>query len=1068
MRRDDSFSLGLQVVSGRAVSSLKLAALILASCALALNISVIPARSERLPIKSYTTADGLALDRVNQIANDSRGFLWFCTDEGLSRFDGYRFTNYGEEEGLPHHHVNDLLEARNGVYWVATDGGLCRFNPSGTPMPFSGANDKTFKSAAILPLFSVYLLGPDPQARYINDLFEDRGGALWCATNGGLYRQREDSEVRFDRIDIGAPETGEDAHIHTIVEDNRGDLWLGSSSGLYRRHPDGTVEHYSTSHGLPDNLVEALFLDGDGSLWAGTRYGGLCHIGPDTRTGRTVVSHVYTTKDGLAANEIGAIVRSSDGRLWVGTDAGLCEFKQTGDNGARFRAYTQANGITTTGITALAEDRGHNLWIATTTGGALRLARGGFTTYAESDGLPKREIISLFHDDKRDLCVITGDLNHEFISCFDGARFVTVQPRLSSRRVPLAWGRDQITFQDREGEWWASTEEGLLRFAKAEVLQLGSATASEVVTGQLEDKGVDAVYEDSRGDVWIALNSYKVALARWDRTTGGFQAYANIKGLPPPGPQLPIAFREDRSGNLWIGYNNGGGLVRYHDGQFRLFTTSDGVPDGSISAIYPDRAGRLWIADGEGGLLRVDDPDADHPHFITYTTANGLSSSIVWCITEDRFGRIYAGSGRGVDVIEPASESVAHYTAADGLGAGAVRNALADDSGGLWLATSNGVSHLSPREPVQNPPSPVLITGVRIGGKRLKISELGESAVQLAPLGPSENQVQIDFVAMNFAPGESTQYRYKLEGADNDWNPPSDVRGISYANLRPGRYRFLVTTVGSNGVLGAGPAIITFRVLPPIWLRWWFVSVAVLVLALTAYSLYRFRVNRLLELERVRTRIATDLHDDMGSSLSRIAILSEALLIQSPESANGPRALLGQIAETSRTLIDGMSDVIWSIDPRLDNLADLIFRVRKSATDVFDAQGIRWEFKVPADPENIKLTAEQRRHIYLIIRELINNIARHSKCTSAALAIEVDGRRLVIDAGDDGCGFSRKLFGDENSQRPGQTAGHGLENMKNRAARLGGALSVDSAPGRGTHIRVELPIRRGVAWRKRA
>ncbi|MGH9762709.1 MAG: two-component regulator propeller domain-containing protein, partial [Blastocatellia bacterium] len=650
------------------------------------------------------------------------------------------------------------------------------------------------------------------------------------------------------------------------------------------------------------------------------RYGGLCHIVQDFTTGLVSVARTYKKRDGLAADEIGAVIRTSDGRLWVGTDAGLCEFEESSGNRPAFRAYTTSNGVTPTGITALAEDRGHNMWIATTTGGALKLARGGFTTYTERDGLPKREIISLFQDATGRVCSITGDLNHEFISCFDGARFVTVQPRLSSRRVPLAWGRDQITFQDREGEWWASTEQGLLRFAKADVLRLGSAKPTEVLTNQFGDKGVDAVYQDSRGDVWVAVNSYKVALARWDRSTATFQTYANVKGLPPPGEQLPIAFREDRSGDIWIGYNNAGGLVRYHDGKFSLFTNHDGVPAGSISAIYPDHEGRLWIADGEGGLLRVDDPAADHPHFITYTAANGLSSSIVWCATEDRFGRIYVGTGRGVDVIEPASGTIAHYTTADGLAGSAVRNALTDPSDGLWFGTSNGVSRLSPPENVRTPSPPVFVTEIRIGGKRMKVSELGETAVSIPPLGPSENQVQIDFVAMSFATAETPLYRYKLEGADVDWTPPSDARGISYANLQPGRYRFLVTAASPDGAPSGNPAVVTFQILPPLWRRWWFLSLALLTLGLAGYSLYRFRVNRLLELERVRTRIATDLHDDMGSSLSRIAILSEALLIQSPDSPDGSRTLLSQIAETARTLIDGMSDVIWSIDPRLDNL----------------------------------------------------------------------------------------------------------------------------------------------------
>src|SRR5215510_5156995 len=200
--------------------------------------------AERLPVRTYTTADGLAHNHINRIWRDSRGFLWFCTDEGLSRFDGYRFISYTKSQGLPHNDVNDMLEARDGTYWVATDGGVSRFNPNGEPVPLNATGN------AGKPMFAIYHPSERENASRINRLLEDCDSTIWCATNDGLFRlRRAGDNVWFEEVDIGLPhENKDDPHVSTLAFDRQGGLWAGAIRGLFRLRPDGAVEHFTTQH----------------------------------------------------------------------------------------------------------------------------------------------------------------------------------------------------------------------------------------------------------------------------------------------------------------------------------------------------------------------------------------------------------------------------------------------------------------------------------------------------------------------------------------------------------------------------------------------------------------------------------------------------------------------------------------------------------------------------------------------------------------------------------------------------------------------------------------------------
>jgi ligand-binding sensor domain-containing protein/signal transduction histidine kinase len=1015
-----------------------------------LSLAMTEVQAEQLPIKTYTTADGLADDRINRIVQDSHGLLWFCTAEGLSHFDGYKFTNYSKTNGMPNDSVNDLLETRDGTYLVGTGGGLLQFNPKGSPL-FSPMDDLVLAKETI------------------NELLEDRAGIIWCGTTAGLYRlERAGHGWSSQLVDLGLPrENGDSWMIDSLMGDAEGSLWVGTrGSGLCRYYPDGRVERFTTAQGLLANKITALLQDRVGRVWVGTVWG-LCRLVSEPSPERPVVARSYIVKDGLTQNWIPALFQTSDGRFLVG-GRGISELIAASDTEQpQFRTYTAAQGLSHKGAGVIAEDRDGNVWLGTLVG-AMKIARNGFYRFGHQDGLEGDDIHSIFEDQKGELYTLlrVETPGRQFIARFDGRRFDSARVRLPASIRHNGWGWAQVALQDRDGDWWVATGEGLCRFpaprGSAQPAQTLPRAVYTTVDGLVRDD-VFRLFEDSLGNIWVATTAGSTdlnGLTRWERSTGSLHTYTEADGLP--GRHLPSAFGEDHAGGVWVGlawY----GLARYSDERFRFFTVSDGAPPGWIHAIFCDHLGRLWVSGGQGGVSRIDDPGAARPSFVSYTTAEGLSSNQVNCITEDIWGRLYFGTSRGLDRLDSSTGHIKHYTTADGLFPGRVRYALRDRSGALWFGTDSELARFNPEPDRPQPEPAILIQALRIAGAAAPISELGESQVEPLRLSAGQNRISIDFAGIEFDPGEVLRYQYKLESSDRDWSAPTDQRTVNYANLAPGSYRFLVRAVTAEGAVSSQPAVVAFTIPPPLWLRWWFLMLAAAALAMLAYAAHRFRVARLVQLERVRTRIATDLHDDIGSSLSRMALLSEVAKRKMDGSQDDSIPILTEIADSARAVVDSMSDIVWAIDPRLDDLSNVVFRVREFASDLLGGAGIQWQLAGQPEFDKVKLSPHQRRQLFLIFKEAINNAARHAGCNSVSLSLALLNNQVIGEIRDDGRGFAVTSV----PEKPGEgRGGHGLENIRKRAAQLGGQLTIDSSPGRGSTIKVEFPLKR--PWHEHA
>ena len=1018
---------------------------LLVAAALLLYFAV-AVRAETLPFTHYTMADGLAHDRVDRIVRDKIGFLWFCTSEGLSRFDGKEFKNYTQDDGLPHRSVGAFLETRSGQLWLGTGDGVVLFDPRGRSDRDAGPADENTP-----PMFRVFRpeAHQNGQPAGVDDLIEDRNGTIWVATTNGVYTLVNAGDWELRRFDIPAAVENKNVNFHRLLEDDSGWIWAGAESGLYRISPDRSG--VTTIHRFL--RAGSIITDRQGRVWIGSVGG--------TDDGDQIGLHLYSVVDGQPRkirtfrkrdglyDEIwlNSLLETSNGQVFVGIGNALSEYIPDAAPGApSFRTLTTEGGVV-----ALGEDVAGNMWYSTNSSGVRRLARGGFVNFSAADNLGVKRITSIVASSDGNIYVLA---EIDKIHRFDGKAFTVVEPR---GMLTQSWGRGSVSFRDRTGAWWIASGEGLQRYppvARLEDLAHTKPLRTYTTRDGVFSDVIFRLFEDSRGDIWIGSIGHPVdSVTRWDRATDSIQQYTAARdGLP--GGNAVSAFAEDKAGNIWIGYY-AGGLVRYHrqSGKFESFDASDNLPPGYIGNIASDSAGRIWVASSHGGAVRIDNPTAGRPQLVNVTTRDGLSSNHATCITEDNFGRIYIGTGRGVNRIDLQTGRTKVFTRADGLPDNIITQCNRESTGAVWFGTWSGIARHEPTLDDEAPPPSVFLSDLRVNGESVRnLSELGETNLEKIELGSDQRQVQVDFFALGFGAGESLRYQYKLDGVDEDWSEPSQRRAVNL-NLSAGSYTFLVRAISAEGAASAVPARVSFSIARPFWQRWWFLLIVAVMVSIAGYVLYRYRLAQLIKLERVRTRIASDLHDDIGSSLSQIAILSEVARHKAGD--NGASEPLERIAETSRDMVDSMSDIVWAINPQKDHLSDLIHRMRRFASDTFDSTDVGYRFDFDESTRDISLGADLRREVYLMFKECISNVAKHSGADNVAIAIDATHDFLRIKVADNGRGFDIAAAADGQFNGYG---GNGLINMRKRAERLGGKFSIESG-GSGTAVNFEIPTK---------
>jgi signal transduction histidine kinase/ligand-binding sensor domain-containing protein len=964
--------------------------------------------AEQLPMEVLSARDGMPAGTVPRILADSRGYVWFPHSEGLTRYDGNSFRTFTKVDGLPSDRVSDILERADGTYWIAAKDQLCLFDPQG--------GRRRFRCES-------------PGFGEIVALLQD-GETMWCGTDRGLWR-RQAGKAWEPVHQVKAEPAGRSIAVRRLIKDRLGAVWVATFAGLYR-FGAGRFDRWSRAEGFKDDYFVTVN-ETPGAIWAATQTELLRFEVADSRSGAPRITMRYNRSHGLPSEYV-TDVRFWQGTVWASTFQGLARLLPSG----KWQAVELDHAIRDLPLDSLATDSQGSLWVGTDGGGAARLPGSGFSRFTESDGLPIRKVWAILEDQKGDLMVVTKDQDQYALNRFDGLRFHPV-PLANPYGTMWGWSWSQIAVHSRVGDWWLATSRGLLHYQ-------GGLHARPSLVPELRSASVSRVFEEQSGALWASV--YEVAnngLFRRDPATGRFRSFSEADGLPSLKEATTSAscFVEDQYGQVWIGLLYAG-LLRYRNGHFDQFSAKvPGAPGHGVRALLLDRHGRLWVGTISEGLLRVDNLQAETPAFTSYDRSVGMFSDSVSALAEDRQGRIYAAGAGSVDRLDPEQTPplrLRRFTTDDGMISGKLRVAFRDRHGALWFGGDQGLSRIIPRQDPA-PETTILIHSIRVNGERQAISDLGEQQPANLSLNSSQQQLMVEFGGF----GHGLRYQTLLSGVDGDWSPPSSSRNVSLS-LTPGDYELLIRGVLPDGSVGSRPARVRFSMAAPVWRRWWFLALTAALLVGAAYWIHLLVLERKLAIERTRSLIATDLHDDIGSSLARISVLSDVLRTQL---GAGPdhSTVIDQIATSARDVIEKMNDIVWAIDPRQDTLSDVVARIRRFASDLLEAKAIQWSFEAPPVSEELSLSLAQRRQLLLIFKEAIHNIVRHSNCQTAELRIERNGMLLQARIKDDGKGFPA-----------GHPRGRGINSMHSRAVQIGGSLDVVSTPGSGTEVSLRFPV----------
>lgn len=1038
-----------------------LAALILLAPSLA-------AQPRGLRFTHISQDDGLSQSTVNAIAQDGQGFLWFGTQDGLNRYDGYSVSVFRhsalDTSSISDNAVWSLARDRRGDVWIGTmRGGLNRYDV--TTGRFS-----SFRH--------------DPADRWslpednVTAVFEDSRGWIWAGTMTSGVCRLDPATGRFHRY-ASVPEdpaTISDNTVWGVTEDQRGTIWLATWGGVSEVRPDGrdstriaAVRHLplpGDPQSLPGMNIRTVLADREGGLWVGTWGGGLAYRAPGAKGFRTF-RHMPGEPGSVSSDRILSLHQDPNGDLWVGTgDAGLDLLRRGSDTFVHHRSDPKRPGSLSNDIICSAiSDRSGALWIGTGAGGVhMTDARLNRFPHHRDDGddpsdMNGNDVWAILEDRGGDLWVGTyGDGLNRIDRRSGKALQYTHDPR-SPRS--LSHNNVLALCQTRSGDLWVGTEGGganLLRAAADGFERFITIPGNDNSLAQNE---VTCILEDRRGDIWFGTNSDR--LDRYTPATGRFVHYL-LGGPDSTGPAgtAVMALHEARNGDVWVGTLSGG-LARYDAARDRFVlyrydpAGADGLNNSTVLSIHEDRDGRVWLGTYGGGLNMLDPSGGTWRHV---TESDGLPNNVVYGILPDRRGRLWLTTNKGLARFDPAGGGVRTFDARDGLQGNEFNQGshAIGRNGEMFVGGINGFNAFHPDSVRDNQDvPPVYITSFRVFDRPVPLPR-AVPALQQVTLPHDRNFFSVEFVALNFAAPEKNRYAYMLEGLDPGWIDAGTRRYASYTNLDPGDYTLRVRGSNNDGIWNDQGASLAITIVPPYWRTWWFRLLAAAATAALLFLMYRYRVRKLLEIERLRTSIATDLHDDIGSTLTEIALVSDvgrrevdsALSTGRLDAPGAQRlsSILEDIGGTSRGLIDAMNDIVWAVDPKNDSFDVLLLRMKNHAARVLEAKGINYEIDIPSELSALGLPLAFRRRLFLIFKEAVNNILRHARPARVFLTMEREGGNLVMTVSDDGVGFDPESV----------ARGNGLRNMEERAASLGGSLSIASSRAAGTAITLRVPI----------
>jgi two-component system sensor histidine kinase ChiS len=1041
-----------------------------------------------------SVAEGLSHSTVNCILQDRYGFMWFGTDDGLNKYDGYGVTVYKhnaeDPRSLSNNRVWSLLEDSAGTLWVGTyGGGLNRFDRDTGQFTRYDAND-----------FQNVTDEPEEFRNVVSAIDEHPAGVLWIATyGGGLVRFDLETETFTSYApDPADARLGGHEWITALLIDQVGMVWIGThSEGLDRFDPStGQVATYRHDPNDLDSLgfdwITEITQDRSGTIWIGTRGRGLDRFDPGTGT-FDHYRHNPEDPASLAQDDVRAILEDPAGVLWIGTyGGGLDAFDPNSGTFAHYRHDpTDLHSLSSDRIQSIYQSRAGLLWVGTRGGGVNRSdpASGRFTHYRGDSDDPLRtgdyQVLALHEDGYGVLWIGTAGSGLDALDRETGAwRHYRHDPA-----DPDSLGNDTVwaVHEDASGIFWLGTNDGVYRFDR-QAERFDRLPHDPPDPGDVKTETVYAIAEDRQGILWLGTRGR--GLSEFDPATGTF-IYHQYRGDPNPraqekrtiGSNYVQDIFQDPSGRLWIGTEDGLNLYDREAGHWRWYPHDPADPHSLshnwVLSLYGDQQGILWVGTQGGGLNRLDPATGT---FSTYRVRDGLANDTVWDILADDGGTLWIATGNGLSRFDPYTETFKSYDASDGLPINEFSTAYRNASGELFFGGINGFLSFYPDKMQDNAyVPPVVLTSLQQNGVVVETGEAPEDLREVTFRWP-DNSFEFGFAALNYTLPEKNQHAYKLEGFDSNWNYIANRRFGRYTNLPGGTYRLQLKGANNDAVWNEEGASLRITIVPPFWQTAWFWGIVALVLVGGAFGGTRLRVRNLearsreLEVEvqartadlqrevdqriraekalrgrereravaEERNRLARELHDSVTQALYGVTLYSEAAaghLAQghTERAADHLRELQG----TAQEALAEMRLLIFELRPPILEELGLVAALQARLQAVEGRAGLRTEFRTNLEG---RLPPDLEEGLYRLAQEALNNALKHAQAEHIRVQLRKDGAGVMLEIVDDGAGF--------DPSTAGERGGMGLSAMAERAAELGARLEIESEAGRGTRVAV--------------
>jgi ligand-binding sensor domain-containing protein/signal transduction histidine kinase/DNA-binding response OmpR family regulator len=815
------------------------------------------AQAPVLRFKHLGSEQGLSNSTVESIFQDSRGFMWFGTRDGLNKYDGYQMTVYrynaADSNSISDNYIKYLYEDSHHTLWVGTLNGLNRFNPGSNNFSrfrHHAADDRSLSH------------------NLVTCIYEDKKQRLWISTFGGgldLFNQKTGIFSHF-RYNSTQKQGINDNYVNFLCEDNNSRLWVATEKGLQLFDREkGSFRQFPIPVSLDKEhqVIRIIRSNGKGQLWLGTEERGLLLFNPE-QSSFTPYEHVEKDASSLSTNQVRSILTDSKGNLWTGgVNGGLDLFNAA--TGSFFHYQNEpenSRSLSQRTVSAIFEDRQGILWIGTHRGGINIYVPGAekFRLYQQQpdvNSLSYNDVKAFCEDGKGRIWIGTdgGGLN-----LFDRNRQTFRTYKYNPFNTTTLGSNEVLNItEDRQGNLWIGTWGGGLNLYNAATESFTRFLNNPADSNSISSNYVQQILEDSKGNLWIAtyyggLNIYNRATRQFTRITG-----SDTTGLSG---NNAVSMTEDKTGNIWIGTDDGG-LNCYHPATGRFshyFTSDEKKPD--LRVLFTDSKGRLWV--GQSGLYLFN---ATADSFSLYTHEAGLATEFIKGIAEDAAGNFWVSTSNGITRFHPDLHQYKKYNTADGLqGLEFEANAyLETRDGQLYFGGINGFNAFYPGEITTNKfAPPVYVTDFQIFNQKMgpgiSHSPLQQdiSVTNEVTLNYKQSSFSFGFAALDYTAPQNNQYAYKLDGWDKDWNYVGSERKASYTNLDPGTYVFHVKASNNDGVWNEQGTAITLIIQPPFWKTWWFLLLVFALVLYTVYKILAFRRNS--ELKKIGEKKREEVH----------------------------------------------------------------------------------------------------------------------------------------------------------------------------------------------------------------